>query len=606
MGAMLATTVVASGVLVGPAHAALPTGGITRVSPDGSAMSAQMDDSGRIVAYLQGSTHHVMLSDGGNNSRLVADAQARDLAISADGGTIAFSTDRSLLAGDTDALSDVYASDRAGNLRLVSGAIAANSGAFSPSVNGNGAVIAFSAGALVPANGIRSIFVVDGGNMAQVPVDNGGADSVNPSISNDARTVAFELAGSGAAGVYLWDRGTPKAARATGGFRGSRPSISGNGRVVAFQVDNNVVVTDRDGASSIAPALGANPSLSADGNVVAFQSSDALDDNGDMNGTDGAGNPIRRDFNNKDDVLAWGWRQQRSLFRASGKADWFTPNGGSFSPSVSADGGIVAFESDTGDFGNGLVGSSRNIFLRVPGGPLSPGGPSVGPGPGPGSNEIHLPAIPSRYWLTAGDGGVFSFGSSTMPASFFGSTGNIKLAQPIVGMAATPSGKGYWFVASDGGIFSFGDAKFFGSTGNIKLAKPIVGMASTPSGNGYWMVASDGGIFSFGDAKFFGSTGNIKLAKPIVGMASTPSGNGYWMVASDGGIFSFGDAKFFGSTGNIKLAKPIVGMAATRTGQGYWFVASDGGIFSYGDAGFNGSTGNIKLAKPIVGMAAFS
>ena len=28
------------------------------------------------------------------------------------------------------------------------------------------------------------------------------------------------------------------------------------------------------------------------------------------------------------------------------------------------------------------------------------------------------------------------------------------LNQPIVGMAATPDGKGYWLVASDGGIFS--------------------------------------------------------------------------------------------------------------------------------------------------------
>jgi hypothetical protein len=34
---------------------------------------------------------------------------------------------------------------------------------------------------------------------------------------------------------------------------------------------------------------------------------------------------------------------------------------------------------------------------------------------------------------------------------------------PIVGMAATPTGKGYWLVASDGGIFTFGDAVFFGS-----------------------------------------------------------------------------------------------------------------------------------------------
>src|SRR5712692_2460730 len=94
------------------------------------------------------------------------------------------------------------------------------------------------------------------------------------------------------------------------------------------------------------------------------------------------------------------------------------------------------------------------------------------------------------------------------------------------GRAATApaTSHGYWFVAADGGIFSFGDAGFHGSTGNIKLNKPIVGMAPTPSGRGYWFVAGDGGIFSFGDAKFFGSTGNIKLNKPIVGMAASPTG----------------------------------------------------------------------------------
>ena len=106
-------------------------------------------------------------------------------------------------------------------------------------------------------------------------------------------------------------------------------------------------------------------------------------------------------------------------------------------------------------------------------------------------------------------------------------------------------------MASDGGIFTFGDAAFFGSTGAIHLNKPIVGMAATPDGKGYWLVASDGGIFTFGDAAFFGSTGAIRLNKPIVGMAATPDGKGYWLVASDGGIFTFGDAAFYGSTGAI-------------------------------------------------------
>jgi len=48
------------------------------------------------------------------------------------------------------------------------------------------------------------------------------------------------------------------------------------------------------------------------------------------------------------------------------------------------------------------------------------------------------------------------------------------LARPIVAAAASPSGRGYWLVGSDGGVFAFGDAAFAGSTGNLRLASPIV------------------------------------------------------------------------------------------------------------------------------------
>ena len=54
-------------------------------------------------------------------------------------------------------------------------------------------------------------------------------------------------------------------------------------------------------------------------------------------------------------------------------------------------------------------------------------------------------------------------------------------------------------------IFSFGGAAFYGSTGNIRLAQPVVGMTAVPRGTGYWMSASDGGIFAFGTASFYGS-----------------------------------------------------------------------------------------------------
>jgi hypothetical protein len=242
------------------------------------------------------------------------------------------------------------------------------------------------------------------------------------------------------------------------------------------------------------------------------------------------------------------------------------------------------------------------------------------------------------YWFVAADGGVFAFGE----AGFYGSTGNIRLNQPIVGMAAAPSGKGYWLVASDGGVFAFGEAGFYGSTGDIRLNQPIVGMAATPTGKGYWFVARDGGVFAFGDARFAGSAGHVPLNQPIVGMAATPTGKGYWFVAADGGVFAFGDASFLGAPTGIRepivamaatptgggywmtsrdgtvhafgdarwlgstgpLDHPVVGMASTPKGGGFWIVARDGGIFAFGDAGFRGSTGHIRLNQPIVAMTA--
>ncbi|MHB1786081.1 MAG: C40 family peptidase, partial [Acidimicrobiales bacterium] len=140
------------------------------------------------------------------------------------------------------------------------------------------------------------------------------------------------------------------------------------------------------------------------------------------------------------------------------------------------------------------------------------------------------------------------------------------------------------------------DAKFFGSTGAIQLNKPIVGMAATPDGKGYWLVASDGGIFSYGDAKFFGSTGAIGLAQPIVGMASAPDGAGYWLVAADGGIFNYGSAAFSGSAVGAASGQTVVGMArppalpagqASRAAQEAvaFARAQEGKPYVYGAAG---------------------
>lgn len=201
--------------------------------------------------------------------------------------------------------------------------------------------------------------------------------------------------------------------------------------------------------------------------------------------------------------------------------------------------------------------------------------------------------------VASSGGGVATDGVPAFP----GSPSHLRLAAPIVGVAATADGKGCWLVASDGGVFSIGSAHFYGSAASLHLARPIVGIAATPDGKGYWLVASDGGVFSFGTARFYGSAARLHLARPIVGIASA-GGRGYWLVASDGGIFSFGTAHFYGSAAALHLAGPIVGIAAVPDASGYWLAASDGGVFTYGRARYVGSAAPNKLRSPVVGIAA--
>ena len=195
------------------------------------------------------------------------------------------------------------------------------------------------------------------------------------------------------------------------------------------------------------------------------------------------------------------------------------------------------------------------------------------------------------YWLTASDGGIFSFG-----APFEGSAGALSLRAPVVGMAPSVDGLGYRLVASDGGIFAYGDAAFLGSMGGRPLNRPVVGMAATPDGRGYWLVASDGGIFAYGDAAFLGSTGGLTLASPVVAMASGGTAGGYRLVAADGGVFCFG-APFAGSAVGL-LQRAAV--ALDPEGAGYRVVSTDGSVYAFGGATFLGSVSVPPLVGEVV------
>ena len=288
-----------------------------------------------------------------------------------------------------------------------------------------------------------------------------------------------------------------------------------------------------------------------------------------------------------------------------------------YSPNASASArnvlSSVSCSSLTACDATGFYGAAgQTLVLSLPGTPVVS---SLTPASGPGGtgdvitiNGSNLSGASSVAFGPHASPSFSVVNDSTIEATVPLGTGtvDVTVTTPLGTSITSPTDRftysvGYWLVASDGGIFSF-NAPFFGSTGNIHLNQPIVGMTNTPDGGGYWFVAADGGIFAFGDAQFAGSMGGQPLNKPIVGMAADPATGGYWLVASDGGIFSF-NAPFFGSTGNIHLNQPIVGMAAGPDGGGYWFVAADGGIFAFGDAPFFGSAGGMPLNKPVVGMA---
>ncbi|HWE55197.1 MAG TPA: hypothetical protein VG435_06765 [Acidimicrobiales bacterium] len=188
------------------------------------------------------------------------------------------------------------------------------------------------------------------------------------------------------------------------------------------------------------------------------------------------------------------------------------------------------------------------------------------------------------FWMVTADGGVYSYDG----ARFYGSTGGRRLAQPLVGIAASSDGRGYYLVAADGGVFTYGDARFEGSAAGHPLAAPVVGIAAAPGGHGYWLAAADGGVFAYGGAPFYGSAGSAPLSAAVVGITADRATGGYWLVAADGGVFGF-HAPFLGSAGGSTLAAPVVGLAADSSYGGYWLVAADGGAFNYGNAPYEGS-----------------
>ena len=265
--------------------------------------------------------------------------------------------------------------------------------------------------------------------------------------------------------------------------------------------------------------------------------------------------------------------------------------------------------------------------------------------------EAVTAAASDGYWLVAGDGGVFAFGT----APFLGSAAGTS-THTVVDIAKTQTGRGYWLAADDGGVFSFGDARFFGSLPGLPGAprgETVVAMASsTLFGDGYYLVTASGGVYTFGAAPFFGAPASRRVPHPIIDFGLTPSGHGYWLVDTAGHIDSYGDAPalrvpevdpatapvddlrialepwsnlsvhvmsigggvftastspetgfFYGAT--VSTGRPMTDLASCGC-SGYYQVDADGTVFTHGDARDLGSINDLfpadRLAGPVFAM----
>jgi hypothetical protein len=259
------------------------------------------------------------------------------LDLSRDGRYVAFASDASLVAADTNQVVDIYVWDRFTNTReLVSkplGAGAADAMSYQPSISADGRYVAFSSVAtnLVAGdtNATTDVFVRDRvtGTTVRASVSSSGAQATGysnaPDISADGTVVsfsssAFDLVPVDSNGVYdifvrdLTAGTTTRVSVRTGGGEADRTSV---------------------------PAV-----LSGDGRFVAFVS--------------GATNLVTGDVNNKDDVFVHD-RQTGITERASVSSVGVESNGVSSLPVISYDGRFVGFRTSATNLGSG-----QGVYVR--------------------------------------------------------------------------------------------------------------------------------------------------------------------------------------------------------------------------------------------------
>jgi outer membrane protein assembly factor BamB len=116
------------------------------------------------------------------------------------------------------------------------------------------------------------------------------------------------------------------------------------------------------------------------------------------------------------------------------------------------------------------------------------------------------------YWLVTSSGHVYGYGDAiSYPA--------IAHVHPIKGIVGAPY-DGYWLYTAYGNVYSSSGTRWYGSPHASGAHVPsIVGMAATPDGRGYWLASSSGRVYAYGDATKYPPK---RPAHPIVGITSVP------------------------------------------------------------------------------------
>jgi Tol biopolymer transport system component len=321
-------------------------------------------------------------------------------AISADGRYVVFaSAATNLVAGDTNAASDVFVRDRANGttvrVSVTSTGFEAVGASQSGAISSDGRFVVFESTAANLAagdsNGASDVFVHDRvtARTTIASVDSNGVigavASASPSISGDGRLIAFtslsELvagASNGFAQVFVFDQSTARTvlvsrALAGGGANGSSaaPEISPNGFLVAFESDaSDLVGGDGNGVSDVfvrdlvtgaiervsVTSAGAQvlqpsrrASISHDGRWVAFES---------LANDLAPGDPVL-----EPDVFLRD-RVGGTTVRASVDAGGTPGDGASTAPALGADGRFAAFASAASNLAPGLGTGGVDVFLR--------------------------------------------------------------------------------------------------------------------------------------------------------------------------------------------------------------------------------------------------